>query len=280
MVLLLAACGGQAPEQAADPLAPLKESLTFHASFEDGMDAAHALGDRRIYSAASYQELDKRSPGHWGDDVEIAYDGGKFGNALKFNVKNTKALFYTAEKNVPFSDAGWTGTVSFWLSLDPAIDLEPGFCDPIQITDKAYNDAAIWVDFTKDNPRQFRLGVFGDLEAWNPENKGPDENPAFNNRLVVVQQPPFAAGKWTHVVIVHEGLGTPNGKATLYLDAQPQGTSEGISEAFSWDMATATIRLGVNYVGLWDELAIFSRAFSADEVKTLNGLAKGVLELR
>ena len=103
---------------------------------------------------------------------------------------------------------------------------------------------------------------------------------AANDRLVIVSQPPFAKGKWTHVVIVHEGLGTPAGKATLYLDGQAQGTSEGISEAFTWDMTTAAIRLGVNYVGLWDELAIFSRALSAEEVGTLHGLATGVAELR
>ena len=244
------------------------------------MDAAYGLGDRSIYSAPSYEELDKRSAGYSGADIEIASGAGKFGDALKFNVKNTKALFYTAEKNVAFSEAGWTGTISFWLSLDPAVDLEPGFCDPIQITDKAYNDAAIWVDFTRDNPRQFRLGVFGDLHAWNPENKPPDQNPAFNQRLVAVAQPPFAAGKWTHVVIVHEGLGSPTGKATLYLDAQSQGASEGIAEAFTWDMATATIRLGVNYVGLWDELAVFSRALTADEVRALHGLAQGAADLR
>lgn len=282
LAILLGACAGEgpAPEQAgADPLEPLKQALTFHASFEDGMDAAFALGDRRIYSAPSYEELDQRSPGHWGDDIEIAYDAGKFGHALKFNQKNTKALFYTAEKNVAFSESGWTGTISFWLSLDPAVDLEPGFCDPIQVTDKAYNDSAIWVDFTQDNPRHFRMGVFGDLQAWNPEGK-PNDEAGFNERLVVVDQPPFATGKWTHVVIVHEGLGTPSGKATLYLDGKAQGTSEGIGEAFSWDMATATIRLGVNYVGLWDELAIFSRALSAEEVTLLHNLEGGAAELR
>ena len=73
---------------------------------------------------------------------------------------------------------------------------------------------------------------------------------------------------------MHEGLGTPAGKATLYLDAAPQGTSTGIGEAFSWDMATATIRLGVNYVGLWDELAVFDRALTADEVESLHGLER------
>ena len=44
------------------------------------------------------------------------------------------------------------------LKLDPETDLEPGFCDPLQITDKAYNDSAVWVDFPKDDiPRHFRL---------------------------------------------------------------------------------------------------------------------------
>ncbi|MEZ5361497.1 MAG: LamG domain-containing protein [Bryobacterales bacterium] len=279
-VLLLAACSSQAPpEPQADPLEPLKQSLTFYAPFDEGLDAAYAQGDRRIYSAPSYKELDQRSPGHWGEDVTIAYDKGRYGHALQFHVKNTKALFFTAEKNVPFSESGWTGTVSFWLSLDPAVDLEPGFCDPIQVTDKAYNDGAIWTDFTKDNPRQFRLGVFGDLEAWNPENK-PNEEAGFDERLVVVNQPPFASGKWTHVVIVYDGLGTPSGKATLYLDAKPQGTSEGISEAFTWDMATAAIRLGVNYVGLWDELSVFSRPLTAEEVTALHNLEHGVQDLR
>ena len=51
-----------------------------------------------------------------------------------------------------------------------------------------------WVDFTRENPRQFRLGVFGDLHVWNPENIEPYKNPDFQNRLVAVKQPPFARG--------------------------------------------------------------------------------------
>jgi hypothetical protein len=30
--------------------------------------------------------------------------------------------------------------------------------------------------------------------------------------------------------------------------------------------------LGLSYIGLWDELSVFNRALSADEVRTLNGL--------
>lgn len=273
----LVSCGEQGPP----PAEALNAALTFHAGFEDGMDGAFAKGDRRIYSAPSYKELDRRTPGYWGTEIEVAYDAGRFGHALRFNSKNEKALFYSAaEGNVAFSTEGWTGTVSFWLSVDPESELAPGFCDPIQITDSAYNDSAIWVDFTRETPRKFRLGTFGELSAWNPDNKPNDENPGFNDRLVVVDQPPFASGKWTHVVIVHENLGTLDGRSTLYLDGQSQGDSEGISETFEWASETASIRLGVNYVGLFDELAVFSTALTSDQVAFLHGLEGGVASLR
>jgi len=263
--------GGEAPG-AAEPdsgLGVLADALTLHASFDQGWDADFAVGDRRIYSAPSYDEIDQKAPNYWGENIELAYDEGLHGNALRFKVKNTEAVFYSADQNVDFSSEGWSGTLSFWLNLDPNQDLEPGFCDPIQVTDSAYNDSAIWVDFTRDDPRKFRLGVFGELSAWNPDDKPNDENPAFNDRLVVVDDPPFASGKWTHVLITHTGLGTPDGQATLYLDGEPQGTSEGISEAFDWDPARAAIRLGVNYVGLWDELAVFDRPLTPDEIQML-----------
>ena len=269
------------PEAQPAATASLGQALTFFSGFEDGMDAAHARGDRRIYSAASYKELDQRSPGYWGSAIEIAYDAGRVGNALQFNEKNTQALFYSAVDNVPFSSDSWSGTVSFWLSLDPATDLEPGFCDPIQVTDSAYNDSAIWVDFTRENPRQFRLGVFGELTAWNPDNASPDENPAFNDRLVVVAQPPFATGSWTHVAIAYEQLGTPQGRATLYVDGVAQGSSGGISEVFEWAPNAGEIRLGVNYVGLFDELALFDRALTAAEVEqvfSFEGSLRDILE--
>ncbi|MBI1353738.1 MAG: hypothetical protein GC160_05275 [Acidobacteria bacterium] len=284
LLAFLLGCGGSAPEssqapQEADELSVFRSALTFHASFDDGFDAAYARGDRRVYSAPSYQELAQRSPGYWGEDIEIAYDQGKVGNALKFNVKNTKALFYSGDQNAAFSPESWSGTTSFWLSLDPAVDLEPGYCDPLQLTDSAYNDGAIWVDFTKDNPRSFRLGVFGEKDSWDPGGAGNGDSPKFLSRLVVVDQPPFAAGKWTHVAIAYDGLGTPGGKATLYLDGQAQGTAEGISDSFVWDMTQATIRLGINYVGLFDELAVFDRALTAEEIRKLAALEKGVAEI-
>ena len=282
-LLFVVGCAGPGGEPEttapASPASGLRDAVTLYASFDDGLDAAFAKGDRRIYSAPSYKELDKRSPGYWGEDIAISYDVGKVGHALEFKSKNTKALFFSGQDNVAFSGDGWSGTISFWLSLDPATDLEPGFCDPIQVTDSAYNDSAIWVDFTKDDPRQFRLGVFGDLTNWKPEGEAQDDNTTFDKRVVVVDRPPFQKGEWTHVAITHEGLGTPGGIATLYLNGKAQGTATGIGEAFEWDMTNAAIRLGVNYVGLYDELALFDRPLTADEIGEIYGLDGGVASL-
>jgi hypothetical protein len=262
------------------PTAALGDALMFHAGFDDGSDAAFARGDRRLYTAASYKEQEKATPGLGSPDAEIVSNAGRFQHALRFNKKNTRAIFYQASSNVAYSGSGWSGTVSFWLSLAPAQDLEPGFCDPIQITDVAYNDAAVWVDFTDANPRLFRLGVFGDLAVWNPQDIPPDKNPNFTNRVVAVQKPPFARGQWTHVVITHEGLGSGQGTASLYLDAKLQGTATPIAEPFTWDVSRAAIRLGVNYVGLFDELAIFNRPLTEKEIQALHALEKGVISLR
>jgi len=266
--------------ESVDATAALSDALTFHASFDNGVDADFGLGDRQLYTAPSYDEQDEATPGIGNPAVEVVEGAGRVGNALRFNERNEHAIHYKAQDNVSYASDGWTGTVSFWLSVDPATDLAPGFCDPIQITDAAYNDAAIWVDFTAENPRQFRLGVFGDLDVWNPEELGPNDNPAFDDRLVVVDLPPFAGNAWTHVAITHTGLSSADGgAATLYLDGEPVDTSSGITEPFTWEPGLGAIRLGVNYVGLFDDLSVFNRALTDDEVRTLQALEGGAAEL-
>jgi hypothetical protein len=272
---------GEDAEAPAVEHAGLKDALSFHASYDRGADADYARGDGAIYTAPSYRELEEAVPGLAGSSVRVAENAGRFGGALEFAEKNDRANLYEAAGNVAYAPEGWSGTVSFWLQLDPANDLEPGFCDPIQITDSGYDDAAVWVDFTRENPRQFRLGVFGDSSEWNPEKRPPEEFPAFTERLVVVHDPPFRRGTWTHVVITWSGLGSEaGGSASLYLDgvAVPD-TRAGIAEAFTWD-ERGTVRLGLSYVGLFDELALFDRALDSDEVAALHALDAGVAALR
>ena len=251
--------------------AQFPSGLTFHASFESEI-AKVAKGDARIHSAPNYKQQSAAQPGlAAAPNAKLASGEGRNGSgALKFMAKNENAVFYRADKNVAFSPKNWTGTISFFLKLDPDADLAPGFCDPIQITDKAYNDSAIWVDFTKDDkPRHFRLGVFGDLKGWNTSGQTSGENPLFNNRLVVVNKPPFTRDRWTHVAITHQSLGGGKGTATLYLDGKAIGSTASIAESFAWDSALSALRLGVNYVGLMDDVMVFNRALTAAEIQSL-----------
>jgi hypothetical protein len=271
-----------APVQSAAALqAALSKALTFHASFDRGPDADYGLGDRKIYTASNYKTQGDAKPGIGNPDVTIVSGKGRFGDALQFRTKNTMAVFYHAEKNVSYRERDWGGSISFWLSLSPDEDLAPGYSDPTQVTDKEYNNAAIWVDFTRDDkPRHFRLGVFGDLKIWNPQNLAPEKNPYFNTRTIVVNQPPFTRGQWTQVVITYAGLNTEaGGSAKLYLNGRLQGTAREIREPFTWSIAQAAIRLGVNYVGLYDDLSLFDRALTDREVEFLYSLPKGAASL-
>jgi len=247
----------------------IKENLTFYASFDNGIDADFALGDNQLYTSP-IKSIDSAKVGLHKPDIRIAEGEGLIGNGLMFTERSSGYIFYRSEKNITYDTSDWSGAVSFWLSLDPAVDLEPGYCDPIQITDVSYNDAAIWVDFTKENPRDFRLGVIGDRDSWNPSPEGPDnENPIFIQQLPAVKSPPFAQGKWTHVLINFNHLNTNDGTASLYLDGKPVGTRSNIVDPFTWDYAKSNILLGLGYIGLMDEISIFKRPLTNEEIITL-----------
>src|SRR5215210_2311741 len=53
---LMAVAAG-AYQAGSTPPASLAAALTFHASFDSGPDADFGLGDKRIYTAASYKSL-------------------------------------------------------------------------------------------------------------------------------------------------------------------------------------------------------------------------------
>ena len=265
LVLMFISFFGNAQEKT------LKENLIFYAPFNGNTQAKVAVGDSDIYSALSRKELQNAKKGLEGSNVVFAKGVGLSGDALDFKKKGKPVVFYDAFQNMGYSGESWTGAISFWLQLDPAKDLEPGYCDPIQITDVNYNDASIWVDFTKDNPRDFRLGVIGDLAQWNPENIGPDKNPEFEKRLVRMKNPPFSRGKWTHIVINFSNLGKNNSTYELFVNGKLQGSVSNIGDAFTWEEEKAKIFLGLNYIGLMDELSVFSQPLSSSAINAIYG---------
>jgi hypothetical protein len=262
----------------------LRRALTFHAPFDGGTDAAHGAGDRTLYSAPSLKQRGEARAGlPQTQEVVLARGSGRFGDALRFTVKQSPLVFFRAGRNMRYETADWSGTVSLWLNVDPGADLEPGFCDPIQITPRAWNDAAFFVEFEKrPGSIPFRLGVYADLKVWNPTNRRFDDIPRVERPLVTVPDPPFRRGKWTHVAFTFDrfNTGRSDGFARLYLDGTAQGELRGRQQTFTWAVEETAIALGLSYIGLLDELAIFNRALSDAEIRALYALDGGVASLR
>jgi hypothetical protein len=260
----------------------VRKALTFHASFDGQPDADFALGDKKMYTASNIKRSDAKAGLHRAD-VEIAKGKGKFGDALRFGKNDKAVIFFQADKNMAYREKDWSGTISFWLSLDPDKDLQPGYCDPIQITDKKWDDSAFFVDFTKDDkPRHFRLGIYSDSKVWNPKGIKFDDIPVADRPLSEeIAKPPFASGKWTHVLFTFSGMNTgkAEGVGKLYLDGKPVASIRNRTLTFTWDPAKAGIMLGLSYIGLFDDLAIFDRALTDEEVGLIYRLDGGIRSL-
>ena len=278
LLLLLATAGN--PGEAGPDLSSLAAALSFHASFDRSANADFGRGDLQIYRAQG--GLEQAESGLPSAAVHLAKKRGRLGGALAFTDKTTTRIFFKAEKNLRYRADNWNGTVSFWLNLDPDKDLKPGFCDPIQITDKTWNKAALWVDFSKDEiPRHFRYGAFADYAVWNPTNRKFEEIAPTERPWIVVERPPFGRGRWIHVVMTFSGFNRSGtgGVARLFLDAKLQGELKDRPQVFTWDISKTRILLGIAYIGLMDDLALFDRALSPQEVKALHHLPRGVAEL-
>ena len=251
---------------------PLRKSLSFAATFDHGFDADFARGDSTLYSSKSMdrKEID---PSFTAPGVTRVAAGARSGMALKFTKENKKSIFYKVLQNMHYSaEKAWSGSVSYYLKLNPEKELPDNYVDPLQITEKAWNDAAFWNDFTKDDrPRKFRLGVLADLKVWNPENKDFDKLPDNEKPAVVLHKPPFQADEWTHILITFENFNTgqTNGSAKLYVNGTLQGEVKGRNQKYTWNPERAVIFLGLNYAGLMDDVMIFDRPLTADEAALL-----------
>ena len=259
----------------------LQEALTLYASFDEGTDATFSAGDAALYTLVNPREklLEKGLPK--GGGTARLEESGRLGGCLDFQDADADWILYQAEKNLAYTSEDWQGTVSLWLRCDPVDGLAPGYCDPIQITPRQWNDAAFFVDFNKEgSPRDFRLGAFSDLSLWNPEDK---EVPESERPLVVSENPGFSPDKWTHVAFTWEGYNNGDTEAVtrLYIDGKPNGVLKDWNQRFTWgDQEQSALMLGLHYIGQLDELACFNRALSAAEVLSLyaepEALAGGV----
>ena len=264
----------------AQDLSALRSALTFHAPFEVGLDASFSLGDKTAYAKKGKETV----PAELNEEVKIALGEGKFGHALWFPKKGTTRPMYKGAQVLNYNAQSWSTSVSVWLRLDPDKDLEPGYCDPVQIVGDDGKKGFIFLEWSKDEtPRFFRFAMRPLFEIWNPTGVQWDEIPADKRPMVQLDraQTPFSREAWTHVVFTIENVNDktrpPAGR--LYMNGELKGSIENWDLTFGWDPAQVALVLGAAYVGYMDDLAVFNRTLTADEVKQLGTLKRGISEL-
>lgn len=279
--LLLLAIPAVVLAAAKDDAADLHKAVTLYASFDEEVKA-DAGGGGLTFSTRLNHPREKNQfifrEGFSGKAFRIAKGKGIAGGALDAVdvLPDNGRIYLPAKGNLAFKKGGWGGAVSVWVKTDPNKLLKTKFCDPIQITQKGANDGGLWFDFNDDKPRSMRLGAF---PAVPPGKKGIAESDP-NAPMVWVRKVDFKADDWHHVAMTWRNLDTGKDDAviTLYIDGKPIGSVKDRAIAMDWDVEKAGIYVAINYIGLLDELAVFGRELTADEVRLLHakpGLLSG-----
>lgn len=268
-----------APEDSpSDSKRMLAKALTLHASFDQGLDADFSRGDKQCYDLQGK----KVAIAALNDEVRLAPDAGRFGGALHFTKKNNLRPAFKNASVLDYNDKNWSGSVSVWLRLNPDEDLEPGYCDPMQIVGDDAKKGFIFLEWSKDEtPRYFRYAIRPLFHIWNPKGVDWASIPFDKRPMVQVERAPFSREAWTHVVFTFENINDKSGPqiGRLYLNGKRQGAIENWDLTLAWDPSRVLLVLGAAYVGYMDDLAVFNQALSDGNVQHLYNLKEGASEL-
>ena len=263
---------------AAQSAAPLKQALTFHASFDQGLDADFSRGDKACLVRGKQGTV----PAALNEELKLVPDGGRFGVGLHFTKKGTTQPRFKDAGVLNYNATNWSASVSVWLRLDPDKDLAPGYCDPVQIVGDDTKKGFIFLEWSKDEtPREFRYAIRPKVEIWNPNNLDWAKMTDAQRPAVNLRKAPFSREAWTHAVFSFANLNDKAKKpiGRLHLNGKLVGTIENWDLTLGWNPDAVALVLGAAYVGHLDDLAVFNRALTDAEVTQLHGLKTGVREL-
>lgn len=272
---------GTPSSSAVASIAGLKSHVVLAASFNNGVDADYAAGDGRLYHASTSARLDKQPGLPSTGLVQRLPSGGRTGGMLAFTKKMKPLVFFEGGPNIARKPANWEGSISFWLKLDPDKDLEPGYCDPLQLVGQAWDSGHMFAEFSKDHtPRRFRFAIRPVKQLWNPDNVKWEDSPEKPRLMCESEAPPFRADRWTHVVMTFTAVNVKGKEAegVLYLDGREVGRFRR-EQILEWDAHRNALTIGVSYVGGFDELLVLNRALTPAEVTSLHQSTDPVSDL-
>lgn len=255
--------------------ADLLKAVTFYASFDTTVKGDFGGGELTLSTRSNHkteQGVFVFEKGFPEKAFRIAPGKGISGGALQAVdvLPDNGRIFFPAKGNIAYKKGGWSGALSMWINHDPDTQLKTGFCDPVQITQKGAGNGAIWIDFNDAKPnRNLRMGTFPAVAEGRPPLQ--ESREAFSPMLWV-DKPGLKVGDWHHVALIWRNFdtGKSDAHATLYLDGKLAGEiKKDYPISMDWDLDKAGIYIAVNYIGMMDELALFNRAMTEDEISIL-----------
>ncbi|MEX2397110.1 MAG: LamG domain-containing protein [Balneolales bacterium] len=276
-LLFIVSCG-----ERSDTYDEIKQSLSFYASFDESFKADYALGDPDLYTAPHWDQR-KNVEIYTDQDkyLQIHKGEGRYKNALWIDSQHDPVFFYKGRSNITYNRQNWSGTISFWIRLHPDEELHNGYSDPIQLTSRTWNDGSIFVDFTDEEPRDFRFAVFADRNVWDSEEREWEEVPIDERPMVELLNNPFSTNEWTHVAMAFSNFntGSNDGIVYCYINGQNAGILEGHEQTITWDPEEVAIWFGYNFRGYFDEVSIYNRDLTGNEISQIYSLENGIGDL-
>ena len=220
-------------------------------------------------------------PAEVDENLQIQPAEGRFGGAMFRGAAHDGRLFYPAVKNLTLDEPTLSGTVSLWLRTNPDEDIPRAFCDPIMFISDNHRDGFMFIEWSKDHtPRKFRYAILPEYARWNPEDQDWESFPDDERPMVQLSDRPFGRDHWVHVAFTYDKINAgKSGRGALFIDGKPVGEISDWDLTFGWNPEAVIIAVAWNYVGWMDDLAIFDRALSAEEIALLYALPGGVGEL-
>jgi hypothetical protein len=145
--------------------ADVRKAVTFYASFDETVKGDVGGGDLNIGTRSPHPTEKGQFVFEKGIDatvLKIAKGKGVVGGAFEATdvVPKNGWMYFPVKGNLAFKKGGWSGSLSLWCNTDPTRLIKAKFCDPVQITQKGYDNGALWFDFNDAKPRDLRFGAF------------------------------------------------------------------------------------------------------------------------
>ncbi len=271
-LLPLAVCGEDSPRER------LREALRMHASFDRDFAADFSRGDPTLYEFTNRAERQQGGrPARADAHLQIDPDQGRFGGSLVRAEARAGRLMYRGGDIIVPREGTISGSVSVWLRTTPEADLPDGYCDPVMILSDDFKKGALFIEWSPGEQRRFRYGIVPPNARWNPTGRAWDEIPVSERPMVQPEAAEFSRERWVHVVFTFDRINAGReASGKLYLDGRPAGTISGWDLTFEWNTDDIILALGWSYVGGIDDLAVFDRALSEEDIAFLNTIAGGV----